>query len=252
MRLLLAAALVLSACDGGDDSPDAGGTDVGFLDDGCSIDNPPVDSGIALPPCNASNGTGCVVSSGRYCVWSFERDEGSCRCLAEAPKQFGEACDGVAQDCAAGLLCLPINGQPAACHQVCEQDSPVACEPYNTATTLALCTPLQRVDGTITMKFGLCVDRTICNPVIDQCAATETCEFLGGDSPICVTSGFVPLGGDCTREICAKGGICLGLVDENGNPIDPICYEPCDPNAPVCTAGTCARLQGIEDWGVCL
>jgi hypothetical protein len=252
VRVLLVAALALVGCpDGDDDNPDGGSTDLGFLEDGCPIDNPPLDSGINLPPCNPANGQGCEVSSGRFCVWSWEDDEGSCRCLGEAPKLAGEACSEELQDCAAGLSCIGVTGAPI-CHPVCTQANPAECEAYNTPTEIFACFALQRANGSTTVRYGLCISAgQSCDPLDDQCPATDTCVLVSTSASVCRPSGTVPIGGDCELEECAKGGVCVPLVDQNGNPLGTTCYEPCDLAAPMCLAGACTDV-GIEGFGLCI
>jgi hypothetical protein len=60
----------------------------------------------------------------------------------------------------------------------------------------------------------------------------------------------VPIGGDCSIDECAKGGLCVPLVDANGNLISTNCYEPCPLPAGPCAAGTCSDV-GIEGFGIC-
>ncbi len=252
MRLLLAAALMTCACTGGgdDNNPDVGVPDSGKGPDGCGLDNQPRDGGVNLGPCNPADGTRCEVSSGRYCVWDYETDEGACRCLGDAPKNAGESCSLDAKDCAAGLACISINGM-ATCYQVCTQQNPMECDRLNTPDVTFACFPIRTATGQTTM-YGLCdgLGRP-CDPLIDQCDATETCVLVSTRSAVCLPSGPVPLGGDCSVDECAKGGLCVPLVDQNGNPLGTKCYEPCDLGTPACGAGSCTDV-GLDGFGICL
>jgi hypothetical protein len=254
VRVLSIAAFALFACtDGDDDNPDTGITDAGFLSDGCYLDNPPRDSGINLPACNPANGQGCEVSSGRYCVWNYQTDDGSCRCLGDAPKARGEACNEFLQDWAAGNVCIQVGHDVAAtCHPVCTQEDPRECDALNTNQETFACFALQRSNGTATEQHGLCVSAgQACNPLDDQCPVTETCVLVSISAAVCRPSGNVPLGGDCSLDECEKGGVCVPLLDQNGNPLGTLCYEPCDLVTPTCMMGACTDV-GIEGFGLCI
>jgi hypothetical protein len=154
------------------------------------------------------------------------------------------------QDCAPGLTCINIEGNPM-CYQVCTQDNPLECDALNDGTNTFLCFPIVRGDQTVTQNFGLCVGRESCNPLDDRCASDETCTLITASSNACLQSGPIPIGGDCSMDFCMKGGVCVPLTDQNGNPLGTNCYEPCDLTAPECSAGACQDV-GIEGFGLCL
>jgi hypothetical protein len=248
VRVLIAGVLSLSACTG-DTTPDSGIVDTGPGPDGCYDVPFRGDTGVNVAPCDPNDGTGCDTSTLRYCVWDFEEDNGKCRCLGDEPKALGENCSMPLQNCSPGLSCLNIEGAPK-CYQVCTQADPAECEAISDPMTTFLCYPIQRGDESITLEYGLCVGQAACDPLDDKCASDETCSLVNARLNACEMSGMVPFGGDCTMENCMKGGVCVGLVDPNGNPLGTKCYQPCDFTMPMCMTGTCMNV-GIEGYGIC-
>ncbi len=252
VRLLLLAALSLAACPGGgDDTPPDGGTpDSGKGPDGCFDTPSTADTGVNVTACDPTRGTGCDVVTSRYCVFDFTEDHGACRCLGDAPHELGQGCSALQQDCAPGLVCINI-GDGEICYQACEPGDPTRCDALDSAEETFLCSALIRPDDSVTMNYGICFGGRACDPLDDRCAADETCALVSANANVCAPAGSVPIGGDCSTEQCAKGGVCVTLSDADGNPIGTDCYEPCDVAAPACSAGTCTDV-GIEGYGLCL
>jgi hypothetical protein len=150
------------------------------------------------------------------------------------------------------MACLHIGGEPEAkCYKVCDLLTSAECDPLTTQELGYACLALNRSGG-LTTKNGLCAPIGVpCDPLDDRCTADETCSLITTRLAVCQEQGAVPIGGDCTMDQCLKGGVCVPLVDGNGNPLGTKCYEPCDRNAPACGAGMCTDV-GLDRIGLCL
>ncbi len=70
-----------------------------------------------------------------------------------------------------------------------------------------------------------------CDPYTDEnCPAGMNCIFGAGDKPVCMVTGEVPIGGECSTQGNCADGYCMGLDGDDGQH----CYGYCK------TANNCA------------
>jgi len=253
IHALLTIALGAAACSEERERPDGGV--VTRVDTGVPPDaGEPPDSGeppdlgtMDAGPCNPVDGTGCADP--QACVFVSNINVAQCRNIAAAPKAHEAACSNTLHDCDVGFTCIDL-GMGLTCHKTCDSNmGGVGCAGLTGSSPSYACVPLRSNTGQ-SLLYGVCAGRgNTCVPYADQCGAGKVCSLVSMN-PSCEDAGAVPVGGDCTNDNCARGGICIFL---NGTP-NPTCYEPCNPQnpqLPACPQGTqCAGLQG-QSFGVC-
>lgn len=229
------------ACSGenGEDAGDTPQADGGVADDGGEDAGIAADSGVAPDsgPCDPRTGGGCTDD--RSCVWLPSNDWVQCRTLP-AQRGLNEQCSADLHDCAPGMTCLTLeSGVPPTCHQVCTPANPTECA---LPGGIYGCVRLTQTSG----DYGICRrSGDACTPLNDMCPQNQVCSLVGS-ATACERSGNTPVGQSCAQMNCRRGGICVLLT---GNP-EPLCYQPCDPQNPVCATGQCGALQGL-DFGIC-
>lgn len=238
MRTLLSA-LTLSllwAC-----VPTAPATNFDRADAG-TVANP--DSG-ALPPASACDpvaGTGCEAEAGTECVWSADDNLARCQILT-GRLTHRDPCYPDEPSCGVGLTCTALkNDETTTCYQVCDPEAGTGCEALGGGQQHFVCSAL------LGLSHGVClVAGSTCDPLLDSCGPSETCGLRGGQTT-CLAAGEVPIGGDCTVNGCAAGGLCVKLSDRSRAE----CYRPCDPGQPRCPgdSGICTSLDG-QPFGLC-
>ncbi|MCK6548796.1 hypothetical protein L6R52_23330 [Myxococcota bacterium] len=153
-------------------------------------------------------------------------------CQPSGTAARGASC--MQSNCVKGSICLDVGGGPT-CFEPCDPMAQNAC-----ATAGDLCLGLQGV------SFGICQTPAAgCDPLNDMCPAGQVCTFDAPDLT-CEAEGTVAIGGNCANENCARGGICILL---QGEP-NAKCWEPCDPQMPMCSAGQCGNI-GLS-FGLCV
>jgi hypothetical protein len=153
-------------------------------------------------------------------------------CQPSGNAAVGQACSQ-ADNCMAGGICLNV-GNGLTCYEACDTPNP--------------CTNgTDRCQGLMNLPWGICIPMgTACDPLNMPCMAGMTCSLLTGQ-PECTTSGTAMVGQMCDQATqCVDAAVCVFL---NGAP-NPLCYEPCDLNAPACTAGQCQNI-GLT-FGICV
>jgi hypothetical protein len=234
----------------GTETPDGGVPDAG--EDPCANANDD-GGGIVITSCNATDGTRCDISRNLTCTWNISTDEASCQCLA-FPKALGEPCGGENGVCGAGTVCLGLSSAPdPICRKVCDLAEGTGCEqvimddPSNAYT----CVPLRRQNDVLTETYGICFGvGTACDPFDDQCPTDQACGLIGraaASRPLGAPMIVENCGAD---DPCVRGGICVPLVDQMGNPLGTKCYEPCALDSPMCSDGQCADV-GLA-FGLCI
>lgn len=246
-------ALLFAACsDEDDERPDSGvvSEDSGVLADsgeapdaGEAMDAQAPDTGLCDPIGNA----GCGEGQACYFV-TPPINAPQCRNLRPMPKQHEQACTGT--DCDVGLVCLDL-GMGAKCHGICDEaNGGVGCEDLTGASDMYVCNGI--MSGMTDLAFGACIGRGgACVPHMDTCAANKVCSLpTGMGRPSCEDLGTVAIGGDCSMENCARGGICISLNNGPG----PTCYVPCNPQMPMMSGCPdplmCSGLSG-QTFGIC-
>ncbi len=155
-------------------------------------------------------------------------------CIPAGETEVGGDCSY--ELCAKGLVCANLADRPF----------PTCLSPCDTA--IGTCAEDNEVcTGLEGFNFGVCqISMASCNPLVDDCGSDRTCS-ISGTNVRCVATGPVAIGGDCTNDTCAEGGVCVKIVDRV-----PTCMEPCDLTFPECTtAGFECSSIGL-DFGVCL
>jgi hypothetical protein len=182
---------------------------------------------------SGASGTDCVpfddmCPAAETCTYSGQ----STTCQPSGTAARGASC--MASNCVKGSICLDV-GDGATCFEPCDPMAQNAC-----ATAGDLCLGLNGVD------FGICqTPMAGCDPLNDMCAAGQVCTFDAPDLT-CAPEGTTPIGGNCANQACARGGLCIFLQGQ----ANPICYEPCDPQMPMCSAGQCGDI-GLA-FGLCV
>jgi hypothetical protein len=140
------------------------------------------------------------------------------------------------EPCVKGSVCVNFQDRPfPTCMRPCD-------------TAIGTCVEDDEVyTGLEGFNFGVCQQSTAtCNPLTDDCGSDKTCSMERTDVK-CVDTGPTQLGGDCSADPCAEGGVCVKILDQ-----PPTCLEPCDLAFPECgTAGFECSAIGL-DFGVCL
>lgn len=175
------------------------------------------------PPadCDPVENTGCPADE--HCRVGVD---GATFCLA--PQNTTAVC--VTGSCPGGQVCLRVEGR-LACHALCR--------PGEVCVNGGDCAyPL----GT---DFGVC--ETPCSTDAD--CGSGSCGFGASlDRLICVGTGEVAAGGECSEARCAAGLLCLAR--------DGVarCEERCEPGAPdACAGAPCnGMVGGFPELGYCL
>lgn len=203
----------------------------------------PGEPGSVTPPaeieCDPVANIGC--EGARSCTYTPELNKASCAVLS-AELEVEEPCNPGLFECGASLACTALpKDEESTCYAVCDPATRVGCENVPGGSPTYTC---MQLDG---LAYGVCVGSGIeCNPNADPCDDDETCSLLGGRA-VCVPSGEAVLGGDCSRERCAKGAVCVNMAGDRY----PRCYAPCDTSAGFCGAEeVCTGLVG-QAFGVC-
>ncbi len=168
-------------------------------------------------------------------------DDEACSIRAGEAVCIPSGSTGVGGDCSyelceKGLVCANLADRPwPTCLAPCDVAIGTCAESGDVCTGL---------EG---FNFGVCqASMASCNPLVDDCGSDRTCSIDGTDVR-CVTTGPTAIGGDCTNDPCAEGGVCVKIVDRT-----PTCMEPCDLTFPECsTAGFECSSIGLG-FGVCL
>lgn len=158
-------------------------------------------------------------------------------CAAAGTAVRGASC--AMARCQKGSVCLDISGTPGAiCYQACDP----TLTPPRCSASQAVCV------GLASFPFGICkLPVRTCDPLGDPCPGGRTCRFDPPDLQ-CGLVGSTMAGGDCSMEPCQRGLICVRLMGRPG----PECFQPCDPNNPVCLGGAGFQCASIgEPFGIC-
>lgn len=159
---------------------------------------------------------------------------GEAVCIPAGTTPLGGDCSY--EPCVKGALCANLDDRPwPTCMPPCD-------------TAIGTCSESDQVcTGLEGFNFGVCqTTAATCNPLVDDCGSDRTCS-LDGPNVKCVPTGGTALGGDCSTDPCAEGGVCVKLVDR-----PPTCLEPCDLGFPECgTPGFECSSIGL-DFGVCI
>lgn len=194
------------------------------------------------PSCDPVAGTGCEVEAGTTCVWDPDTDRAACQVLT-SHLLHRDPCYPDEPSCGAGLTCTALrNDETTTCYQVCDPESGQGCEALGSGLQHFVCSALEGLSQGVCLVAG-----STCDPLLDSCGAGEVCGFRGGQTT-CLAAGEVPLGGDCSVNGCAPGGLCLKLTDR----ARAECFAPCDPGQPRCPGGdaVCSAIDG-HPFGVC-
>jgi hypothetical protein len=226
------AAMFMSACSGGS------GKDGGILD--ASL----FDGGGA---CNPYNGTGCP--GGQFCAWKANTDLLACRPLPDTPKGFEQGCDPTLPDCQVGLACTAIApGAANTCFKICDPQNGAGCLNLVGMSPGYECQAIIDKTSMMNAPYGICLPTApSCNPLMDMCAANETCTQTPSGLK-CQVSGTGAKGDPCVTNGCQKGLVCVAIANHPA-----ACYPPCDPSATTTTCSTgdvCLMLTALN-YGVC-
>ncbi len=163
---------------------------------------------------------------------SLVSNQGDTGCTPAGTAMLGDVCSATAA-CAPGGVCLNV-GDGMLCYEGC--DTQHAC----TAGT-------DRCQGLQGIAWGICIAQgTACDPIATPCAAGMTCSLLNG-APECAASGTAAVGQACAPNMqCVDNAVCVFLQGQ----ATPLCYEPCDPAAPACSAGMCGNIG--QPFGICV
>jgi hypothetical protein len=158
-------------------------------------------------------------------------------CAPSGPTTKGGDCTSMA--CVKGLVCIPLAGAP----------NPICYQPCNPAMTNTCPTMGDVCVGLSGFTFGVCrTPRHECDPLMDACPMGQVCTYSNGDLT-CQAEGPVAIGGDCSMQACARGGVCVFV----SGTAHAICYQPCDATMPArvpCPMGTTCSTIG-QSFGIC-
>jgi hypothetical protein len=139
--------------------------------------------------------------------------------------------------CQRGSFCLSLQGAP----------NPVCYEPCDPMVMMGACTNARaRCAGLSGLPYGFCTRTPECDPLNDQCAAGRACQYVNSEL-VCRPPGPTAEGGDCSRDACQAGLLCLLL---NGRP-SAECFRPCNLMNPMCGLATQCASFG-EPFGICV
>ena len=160
-------------------------------------------------------------------------------CMADSSfstTNFYEAC-GTSNKCPFGAVCVNL-GEGNVCSPLCDAyNNPL----LHDCPSDGLCAYL--LSGT---EFGLCKDVDPCNVVANTgCPLNYTCQLLGNTYCLPTSWATVPLGGDCSTDLCQGGNVCVVVGS------DYRCYRACQLSSPSCSAGQSCVNVGDPTWGVC-
>ncbi len=238
LGLSLAAMTILSACDGDSDPNRPNNNRPGNKDATVTSTTGGMDAGIVdtgpTGPCNPVDGSGCTM--GQLCAFVINLPEGLCQDPAAAPKQINAQCDINLRDCAAGLVCLQLTGDPMpTCRKVCNNGADSDCA--GLAPTMGggqfNCAGLQNPATMMTAAYSYCRESTSCEPWNDMCPMGQKCQQVAADAVGCGMEGMATAGMACQGPGgCVKGAICVNLGGGGQ------CYEACN-----ATGGTCSDMN---------
>lgn len=274
MRLcLILAALALVACpnkppappdlvdageDGGEDAGSDAGVDAGLRpQDECSLAAQDCDAGSCIQISLDGGGIAAACRAGacdlvkqdcpagEKCTYVIDAGTFLRGCAAEGTGEEGQACTGTpsSNTCKKGLICvsgeLGDGGASSVCNRFC--NSSAEC------TAPRHCFLLVEISGSEERPLVCAEPPPACDPLAQDCVkSTDGC-FPSSIGPTCFPAGNVSDGSPCTfANDCQKGSICV----DNSRTCRAICRFPS--GNPSCASGTCTRLAGSTDAGVCL
>ncbi len=188
--------------------------------------------GICLPTPPSCNPLMDTCAANETCT----QTQSGLKCQISGTGQKGEMC--ATTGCQKGLLCVAIANHPEACLPPCDPSVSTPCGPSGDVCLM--------LPG---LNYGVCkTPMRSCDPLNDTCPLDQNCTFQNPDL-MCATSGTSTIGGDCSTQPCARGGVCAIL----NTTTHPRCYQPCDPSmgmSRLCAVGQSCISIG-EPFGIC-
>lgn len=198
-----------------------------------------------LGACDPLCQTGC--DDGQHCVARTsdpDDTELTATCGPEGAGSQGEECASD-EDCAAGSMCISLDGAASECHRYCRPGSAVRPQCPSGLT----CRPFD-----VELRVGVCeqaVDE--CSVFPDSCEDAQNCYDTPSGKRCAEYNAAAEPGDSCTESTeCNERFRCVG-----DDPGDLSCRMICDPDdVDTCDAPTtCQRLNDADgnplDWGAC-
>ncbi|MBX7113797.1 MAG: hypothetical protein K1X64_05625 [Myxococcaceae bacterium] len=165
--------------------------------------------------------------------------DGGRACVPDGTVNEGEPC--TASNCKRGLACVVVpaedGGQASECTRYCHTNSDCMA-PQQCYVTLNL--------PGIAERPRICAEPPlVCNLLTQDCPKVGEACYPTSSGPGCFSAGPGADGASCSfSNDCVKGTACIGTQCQK------LCAFPS--GTPACTTGTCARLTGYSDAGVCV
>ncbi|MBI3184045.1 MAG: hypothetical protein HYZ28_18075 [Myxococcales bacterium] len=247
---------------GADAGPsDAGadaGPDAGRPDEQCSVAAQDCDAGSCMHAglVDGGQGTRCLVGAcdlvrqdcpaGEKCSYVGDGGAFARGCTPEGSADLGQPCTGTpsSNTCKKGLICAlraqADGGSASVCVRFCHSTADCA-SPQQ-------CYVLVSIAGSDERPLVCGDPPPSCNPLAQDCArATDGC-YPGPTGAACYVAGARSDTDACTfANDCKKASTCV-----LGQP--SACRQLCryPSGSPACSSGTCTKLSGHLDVGVCL
>lgn len=177
--------------------------------------------GEAAPPCDAFVAGSCP--EGQACYLSGS----AMTCLKEGANGLGDNCNGNANDCAPGLVCLNygiVKGCARLCSTAPGADASFACS--------SLCGAGKFEQKDKDTKTGICTEDVqfpTCDPLGNDCPVGAGC-YPSDDKWICLSAGKKEKYENCTTSndcqpglTCQGAGKCFTVCDASMNTNNPKC-----------------------------
>jgi hypothetical protein len=184
--------------------------------------------------CNPACQTGCAC--GRCTIANDQPT-----CLPAGSKTVGAVCSLAADDCEAGLGCIP---EPGTC-------GPSFGRCYRFCRSAADCNGLGCFTGPLSGAHKICaLPAQPCNPVLDSgCASTAVgCYWTEGSTTFCDCRGIQDEGDTCNiYNDCIGGFTCVMQGGTTGR-----CRKVCSPGGGECFSPQTCRITTGNPYGYCL